>query len=60
MNPARSLGPAIISGKFKDIWIYVTAPTIGAVAGALLDYVLHLQPRSRSPTYQTSLIGHGR
>ncbi|KAB1214244.1 putative aquaporin NIP7-1 [Morella rubra] len=60
MNPARSLGPAIISGKFKDVWIYVTAPTIGAVAGALLDYVLHLQPRSRSPTSQTSIIGRGR
>ncbi|KAE8076978.1 hypothetical protein FH972_015592 [Carpinus fangiana] len=45
MNPARSLGPAIISGKFNDIWIYMTAPTIGALAGALLFRVLRLQQR---------------
>ncbi|XP_028773957.1 probable aquaporin NIP7-1 [Neltuma alba] len=32
MNPARSLGPAILSWKFKDIWIYITAPISGAVA----------------------------
>ncbi|XP_040996037.1 probable aquaporin NIP7-1 isoform X1 [Juglans microcarpa x Juglans regia] len=50
MNPARSLGPAIISGKFKDLWIYVTAPVIGAVAGALLYQGLRLQPRSCCPT----------
>ncbi|KAK4587136.1 hypothetical protein RGQ29_024033 [Quercus rubra] len=43
MNPARSLGPAIISWKFNDLWIYVTAPVIGAVTGALLFRVLRLQ-----------------
>ena len=29
MNPARSLAPAIISGEFRDIWVYLTAPFIG-------------------------------
>jgi aquaporin NIP len=32
MNPARSLGPAIIAGDLRDLWIYLAAP----VAGALL------------------------
>ncbi|KAM7462696.1 hypothetical protein LguiA_030817 [Lonicera macranthoides] len=43
MNPARSLGPAIISWKFDGIWIYLTAPTIGAVAGVLSFRALCLQ-----------------
>ncbi|XP_028795013.1 probable aquaporin NIP7-1 [Neltuma alba] len=43
MNPARSLGPAILSWKFKDIWIYITAPISGAVAGVLLFRFLRLK-----------------
>ncbi|KAL5772128.1 hypothetical protein ACOSQ2_012052 [Xanthoceras sorbifolium] len=34
MNPARSLGPAIVSNQYKGIWIYMVAPTLGAVCGA--------------------------
>jgi aquaporin NIP len=30
MNPARSLGPALISGHLQHIWIYIVAPVIGA------------------------------
>ena len=30
MNPARSLGPALLSGQLADLWIYLTAPFIGA------------------------------
>ncbi|CAA7388724.1 unnamed protein product [Spirodela intermedia] len=36
MNPARSLGPAIVSWRFDDLWLYLVAPTAGAVTGALL------------------------
>ncbi len=35
MNPARSIGPALVSGELADLWIYLTAPLIGAAAGAL-------------------------
>lgn len=35
MNPARSLGPAIASGEYTKLWIYVAAPVIGAAIGAL-------------------------
>jgi aquaporin NIP len=34
MNPARSLGPALASGEWSSIWIYLTAPPIGAALGA--------------------------
>ncbi|HEY2081452.1 MAG TPA: aquaporin, partial [Verrucomicrobiae bacterium] len=32
MNPARSLAPALISGHLEHLWIYLTAPTLGACA----------------------------
>lgn len=31
MNPARSLGPAIVSGLWADQWIYVAGPLAGAL-----------------------------
>jgi aquaporin Z len=31
MNPARSLAPAVISGHLEHLWVYLTAPTLGAV-----------------------------
>lgn len=30
MNPARSLAPAVMSGTFKNQWIYLAAPVLGA------------------------------
>ncbi len=32
MNPARSLGPALVSGRWSELWIYWTAPILGALA----------------------------
>ncbi len=38
LNPARSLGPAIFDGgnALSQIWIYLAAPVIGAIAGVLI------------------------
>ncbi|CAH1450880.1 unnamed protein product [Lactuca virosa] len=36
MNPARSLGPALVSFNFHGLWIYLTAPILGAVSGAFM------------------------
>jgi aquaporin NIP len=35
-NPARSLCPAIISGSFTDIWIYLVGPLVGGALGGLV------------------------
>lgn len=35
MNPARSFAPAIVSGHFEHLWIYLVAPTLGACVGMM-------------------------
>ena len=30
MNPARSFGPAVVSGHMEHLWIYLSATTLGA------------------------------
>ena len=35
LNPARSLGPALVSGAWDAPWIYVVGPLLGALVGAL-------------------------
>jgi len=34
MNPARSLGPALVSAQFINLWFYLLIPILGAVLGA--------------------------
>lgn len=31
MNPARSLAPAVVSGHVDSVWVYLLAPTLGAL-----------------------------
>ena len=41
MNPARSLGPAIVAGQLADVWVYIAGPAIGAVVAVALTTFLH-------------------
>jgi MIP family channel proteins len=45
MNPARSLGPAVVSGATGQLWIYLIAPVVGALAGVAVYRVIHQEPR---------------
>ena len=40
MNPARTLGPAIASSSYKDIWVYLVGPVTEALLGALFYSVI--------------------
>ena len=43
MNPARSLAPALVSGNFESLWIYLTATFIGAVIAAFAYKVITIK-----------------
>jgi aquaporin NIP len=45
MNPARSLGPALVAGLWPSHWVY----WVGPIAGALLGAVLYQRLRVPTP-----------
>jgi aquaporin NIP len=48
MNPARSLGPALVADEWTDLWIYLTAPFVGALVGAVAYQTIRA-PRDAVP-----------
>lgn len=37
MNPARSLGPAVITGNFSHLWLYFVGPVLGSISASLIN-----------------------
>ena len=46
MNPARSIGPALVSADVSSLWLYVAGPIAGAAAGAVVYRLLRTPART--------------
>jgi glycerol uptake facilitator-like aquaporin len=44
MNPARSIGPAVVAGDVHALWLYILAPLAGAALGALIYQFVRGEP----------------
>jgi aquaporin NIP len=45
LNPARSVGPAVVSGSLGSLWIYLVAPIVGGALGVMsYDWVRRASP----------------
>jgi aquaporin Z len=44
VNPARSIGSALLGGDLSGLWIYIRGPIVGAVGGWALFRVLDEEP----------------
>ena len=49
MNPARSIGPALVSGTLHALWLYIVAPICGASLAALAYQFVRGEPTRTAP-----------
>lgn len=62
MNPARSIGPAIVKNVYKGLWVYIVGPVIGTLAGALAYNLIRstdkpLRKLTRSGSFLKTIAG---
>ncbi|GEM_PF-231038 len=54
MNPARSLGPALVSGATGQIWLYIVGPVAGSLLAVVGTWVMH---GGRKPKEREAAMG---
>jgi len=59
MNPARSLGPDLISGDVHDLWIYLVGPMAGGLLAVALAWVLRGAPSSAADLAAQGAVAAG-
>jgi aquaporin NIP len=55
MNPARSIGPALVSGNLHALWLYIVAPICGASLAALAYQFVRGERTEPAPIAEPSL-----
>ncbi|CAI0547791.1 unnamed protein product [Linum tenue] len=63
MNPARSLGPAIVMRIYKGIWVYIVGPFAGTILGGFAYNLIRytnkpLSELTKSATLLRSVRGY--
>jgi len=53
VNPARSLGSALVGGSLDGLWIYILGPAVGGIAGALIYRFAAGMPPDAAPADPT-------
>lgn len=54
MNPVRTLGPAIAAHNYEALWVYLSAPILGALRGAGTYTVVKLPEEDDKPNKKVS------
>ena len=57
MNPARTLGPALLIGAMHDWWVFAFGPLIGAVLAVGLVYVVQGGPNEAESQHSEGIEG---
>ena len=57
MNPARTLGPALLVGGLQDWWVFVFGPLAGAVLAVALVYVIQGGPNEAESQHSEGIEG---
>uniref|UniRef100_A0A803NMD1 Uncharacterized protein n=1 Tax=Cannabis sativa TaxID=3483 RepID=A0A803NMD1_CANSA len=58
MNPARSIGPAIVLGIYTKIWVFIVSPILGAMAATLVYSIVRVPKPEISGSTTKSINNH--
>ncbi|KAL6529958.1 hypothetical protein OROMI_028603 [Orobanche minor] len=56
MNPARSIGPAIVKHEYRGLWVYILGPIIGTITGGFVYNLIRFTDKPISELANTGLF----